>query len=114
MMTIDSVDIFDYGFFLSGVGGLYNNPARKKILKDTAVEAKDIEFDDDTVTVTLVGLFETYSALKTGVDTLLGVIGVERSYSFSDYSKLIRGVVNGGVKVDVDMLKVKIVFTIKG
>ena len=113
-MTIDGVNIWTYGFSLSEVSGLYNQPARKKTIKQTAVEAKDIEFKDDIVSVFLVGKFDNYTALITGVDSLLSVLREERSYSFSDYSKLIRGFVKGGVTVEVEMLIVKMKFKITG
>jgi len=113
-MTIDGVNISTFGFFLSEVKGLYDQPKRKKTIKQTSTEAKDIEFVDDEVSVILAGRFETYTALKTGTDALIESLKVERSYSFSDYSKLIRGFVIGGATVEVDLMKVKIKFKIKG
>ena len=113
-MTIDGVNIWTYGFGLSEVKGLYTHPARKKTIRQVSNQAKDIVLKDNQVTVILIGLFEDYTALKTGVDTLIERIRVERTYSFSDYSKLIRGFVTGGAKVEIEILKVKITFKIIG
>lgn len=113
-MTIDGINISTYGFFLSDVQGLYDHPARKKTIAETGVEAKDIVFVDGAVTVYLSGLFDSYSALRTGVDSLLLALRGERSYSFPNYSILVRGFVLKGAKVDPDLLKVNVVFNITG
>lgn len=111
-MTIDGVNIWAFRLGLSEVKGLYDHPARKKILQLTAVEEEDIVFKVKEVTVILVGLFDDYAALGGYVSSLTYILRRERTYSFPNYSKLIRGYVIGGVKVEIDSLRAKITFKI--
>ena len=111
-MTIGGTNISTYGFFLSEVSGLYNRQARKRILKETAVEAEDIVFTGENVSVVLVGEFTSYTAVKIGIDALLVRISVERAYVFLNYSKTVTGFVTNGAKVEVNSLVIKVKFSI--
>jgi hypothetical protein len=63
-MTIDSVDILaDYGLKLLNAENLYDFPARKKTSEVQGIEAKDIVFQPQIVTLLLKGVYASKAVL---------------------------------------------------
>ena len=118
-MTIDGVNIWTWGFFLVTVSGLFNQPARKKILNETGTDAQDIKHVNKDVTVEIAANYADYAALQTGVSALLTTLqSGEKTFSFVNYGKTITGYVKDGVTTEIPdgktLVKAKFKITVTG
>jgi hypothetical protein len=76
-MTIDGTNISTFGLKLLNAEGLYDLPARKKILSEPGNESKDIVFLSKEAIVTLLGRYSSVGSLVSNInafETLLKTI----------------------------------------
>lgn len=112
-MTIDGVNISTFGMFVVLPSALYDQPARKKVLTEQGVEAKDIQYSEKVITVELAANYPDYSSLRTGVEAFKTAVETgENTFVFTNYGISVTGHVKNGVKMINNGLLVKVKFKI--
>lgn len=67
-MIISGNNISIYGLKLLKLDDYYSKPARKKVLEEMGTESKDIVFQSAKATVSLLGRYESASAMLTALN----------------------------------------------
>jgi hypothetical protein len=107
-MIVGSTNIWTYKFLVSEINGLFNLPARKQTTEIYGTDAKDIQHRNKNVTIILVAKYYSTANLKTNTEGLKTLVsGGEKTFTLSDYSRTFKGIVNGGVNIEILGLAVK-------
>lgn len=107
-MKIGGVDISAYGLNLTEVSGIYDVPARKKILTVPGFEAKDIRFTDRKISVKLFGKYQNVYDLVAKMEALkVKLLEGFLTFDFTEHGVTVQGYCNGGAEITISYLKVE-------
>lgn len=107
-MKIGGVDISVYGLNLTEVSGIYDVPARKKILSIPGFEANDIRFTDRQIRVKLFGKYPDVYDLVAKMEALkIKLLEGFLTFDFLEHDLTVQGYCNGGAEITISYLKVE-------